>query len=285
MPFASAPIGIYDSGLGGLSVVKQLQRLLPHESFVYVADAARVPYGGRSEAEIRQFSLEIIEHLSQYQVKAILCACNTSSVVILPELRRYQGIPVLGLAQAGSLAVKGYRRVALLATEATVRSQLYRELIARRFPEVELFDMACPEFVPLVESGQWHGPEVKGIVQRRLQALLDWKADAVILGCSHYPYLANVLGEVLGAHVAFLDPAEFLVKELQQILIQQHLHTPYRQATAQFQTTGQNVQRFSELASAYLGYDINGLTQVELASGKQTERFSEALEYGLNLLL
>lgn len=263
MPFATSPIGVYDSGLGGLSVVRQLQQQLPNESLIYVADTARVPYGGRSTDEIRSFSLEIIEYLVSRQVKAILCACNTSSVVILPELKRVGNIPVLGLAQAGSLLPRGHRRVALLATEATVRSHLYRQLIGMRFPEIELMEMACPEFVPLVEAGKWQGQEVENILRHRLEAVINWQPDAVILGCSHYPYLARALQNVLGPKVQLLDPAVQLVSQLRQQLDQQHRHTPYRAPVWQVLTTGP-AEPFGALAERYLGCSLPDLVCTRL---------------------
>lgn len=255
MPFATAPIGVYDSGLGGLSVVRQLQLQLPHESLIYIADNARVPYGGRSREEIYSFSREIISQLADSGVKAILCACNTSSVVILPELRRVSGIPVLGLAQAGSLLPRGFRRVALLATAATVASHLYRNLIGRHFPEVELREIACPEFVPLVEQGLWDGDEVEAVLRQRLAPLLAWQPQAVILGCSHYPYLSEALRRVLGPQVTLLDPATELVGQLRAKLDREHLHTPYRQPVWKLSTTAPG-ETFGKLASRYLGMDL-----------------------------
>lgn len=265
MQMSTAPIGIYDSGLGGLSVVRQLQRRLPQESFVYVADTARVPYGGRSEQEIHQFSAQIVDFLWQYGVKTILCACNTSSVVILPEMRDYRGVRVLGLAQAGARSPQGFKRVAVLATEATVRSGLYRRLIGMRYPEIELQELACPEFVPLVEAGAWDGPEVEAVVARRLASLQESRPDAVILGCSHYPYLAPVLRRVLGPEVPLLDPAEEMVGQLARRLERGHLQTPYGQShAARFYATGP-VTAFRPLAEAYLQMELPRLEQTDLS--------------------
>lgn len=269
MSRASAPIGIYDSGLGGLSVVRHLQRVLPHESFVYLADTARVPYGGRAEAEISHFSHQIMEFLFERGVKAILCACNTSSVVILPELKNYRGIQVLGLAQAGSRAPAGYQKVALLATEATVRSGLYSRLMGMRFPGLEIVELACPEFVPLVESGRWSGVEVESIVRQRLAPLREYQPEAVILGCSHYPYLSDVLQKVLGEDIPLLDPAEHLVAKLACRLQRENLQRPV-QSEAQkqrfhFYTTG-DPRRFQGLAEAYLEQKLTYLKSAELWS-------------------
>jgi len=263
MPTATAPIGVYDSGLGGLSVVRHLQRHLPQESIVYVADTARVPYGGRSDAEIRHFSREIIHFLASQPVKAIVCACNSSSVLILPELKRYAGIQVLGLAQAGSRLARAYRRLTLLATEATVRSGLYSRLVALRYPGVHLEPLACPEFVPLVESGKWSGAEVEAVVRKRLEPVLASRPEAVILGCSHYPYLAAVIQKVLGPEIALLDPAAELVHQLQARLQQNHQFTPYQQPVWQFYTTGQP-ETFRPLAERYLAQSLPSLQQTHL---------------------
>lgn len=263
MPFATAPIGVYDSGLGGLSVVRQLQQQLPAESLIYVADNARVPYGGRSPDEIRRFSREIIDYLVSRQVKAILCACNTSSVVILPEHKLVNRVPVLGLAQAGAALPRGYRRVALLATEATVKSHLYRAQIQMRYPEIELLELACPEFVPLVEAGSWDGPEVEAVLRERLASVLAWQPEAVILGCSHYPYLAAALQRILGAQVKLLDPATQLVAQLRHRFDQLHMHTPYRAPAWELYTTGP-AERFAPLAERYLGCGLPQLRQTAL---------------------
>lgn len=269
---STAPIGIYDSGLGGLSVVRQLQRVLPQETFVYFADTGRVPYGGRSEAEIHEFSGQIMDFLARQDVKMILCACNTSSVVVLPTLKNYQGIDVLGLAQAGANIPQGFHRVALLATEATVRSGLYSSLIGQRFPDLEIRELACPEFVPLVEAGHWSGPEVEAVVAGRLMSLSDYQPDAVILGCSHYPYLSGVIQKVLGPGVRLLDPAEKLVQQLCYKLRREELCNPgipdADGVDADHFYTTAATSGFKDLAEAYLEKKINHIHEVGLSANR-----------------
>lgn len=280
MSCPNAPIGVYDSGLGGLSVVRELQRRLPQESLIYLADNARVPYGGRSREEIHRFSAEIITTLVARGAKAILCACNTSSVVILPQMRRVGAVPVLGLAQAGALLARGRQRVALLATEATVSSGRYREAIARRFPEVSLLEQACPEFVPLVEQGEWEGPAVEAVLRQRLAPVLAWQPDAVILGCSHYPYLAPVLQRLLGPAVALLDPATQLVQELSQWLERTQAQTHYRSPFWQFLTTGPG-DVFGRLAGRYLGLELPEPERIQLQTAVGSEAADRQLLAGL----
>ena len=207
MHYPSAPVGVYDSGLGGLSVVKALRAHLPNESIVYVADNARVPYGGRSPEEIRRFSQEVIDFLVEQGVKTIVCACNTSSVLILPALKRYRGVTVLGLARAGAVLPPEVKRVGLLATEATVRSQQYKQMLRLHHPFVAYEEQACPAFVPLIESGHWEGPEAEAAVQAYVAPLLQKKVDALLLGCSHYPYLAPLLTR-MAPHIRLINPAE-----------------------------------------------------------------------------
>lgn len=259
---ATAPIGIYDSGLGGLSVVKELQRQLPHESFVYVADTAHVPYGGRPAAEIKSFSDQILAFLIAHRVKAVLCACNSSSVLILPEYKVFQNTAVWGLAQAGSLTAQGYQRVAVLATEATVKTGLYKHMMRLQNPELDILSLACPEFVPLVEKGQWHGPEVEAILGQRLRPLHRWQPEAVVLGCSHYPFLAQSLKQVLPTGVELLDPAAQIVRQLKQGLSDKRLLNSHRQEPRWY-TTGAP-EAFRSLAEAYLGQPLLRLSQTQL---------------------
>lgn len=257
-PRSSGPIGIYDSGLGGLSVVKHLQSRFPQQAFVYLADTARVPYGGRTQAEIARFSQEILQQLTELGAQAILCACNTSSVVILPQFETYQGVPVLGLAQAGVQVSRGYRRIAVLATEATVSSGRYAQGIQALAPATEVLEWACPEFAPLVESGRW-GQQAQEIIAQRLAPVLAWQPDAVILGCSHYPYLIQALQAVLGPKLPLLDPASQLLKQLQQIMPE----LGNSAGTQHFYTTG-NPEHFRPLAERYLQRELKHLAEIEL---------------------
>lgn len=263
MHHPQAPIGIYDSGLGGLSVLRHLWQKLPQESVIYVADTARVPYGGRTPEEIQRFSHDIIEFMVENGVKLIVVACNTSSVIVLPVLQHFQGVPLLGLAQAGAHLPSGIQRVGLLATEATVRSQQYRRMIKHYHPLVELVELACPEFVPLVESGQWKSSQAFEIVRERLSPLLRRRLDAVILGCSHFPYLHDPIRQTLGASIRLLDPAVKLVAQVASKLQQMRLLNTDPYPTCHIYTTA-DPHHFKPLAERYLERELRYVRHSDL---------------------
>lgn len=260
MHHPQAPIGIYDSGLGGLSVVKQVMQILPQESLLYVADTARVPYGGRSPEEIRSFSYEILDFLVEQGVKMVAVACNTSSVLILPTSKKHRHVPVYSLAQAGAHLPAKTKRVALLATEATVRSGQYKRLLQLHHPLVELFEVACPDFVPLVENGHWDSDAAFTIVAQRLLPLRECALDAVILGCSHFPYLHKAIRAALGPQVKLLDPAERLAQQLASEL--QHNCLLNRDPKPIFHVyTTACPSRFQPLAERFLQIELRYLRQ------------------------
>ncbi len=263
MHHPQAPIGIYDSGLGGLSVVRQVMMALPQESLLYVADTARVPYGNRSPEEIRSFSYEILDFLVEQGVKMIAVACNTSSVLVLPASKKHRNVPVFGLAQAGAHLPAGLRRVALLATEATVRSGQYKRLLQLHHPLVELVEVACPDFVPLVESGKWESAEAFELVAARLAPLKQRDLDAVILGCSHFPYLHTAIQAALGAEVQLLDPAERLAVQVAGELTQRRLLNRDPKPIFHGYTTA-CPSTFAPLAERYLQRELRHMRQTSL---------------------
>lgn len=217
--FVNSPIGLYDSGLGGLSVVREVFRSLPDESIVYVGDTARVPYGGRKSTELLAFNREILGFLLEKGVKAVVIACNTSSAIALPVLAQECRVPILGLIEAGSrAAVQRGRRIGVIATEATIRSQAHLKAIATLTQACEVFPVACPSLVPMIESGLWEGSRASAIVYESLLPLLDADLDTLILGCTHYPFVAPLIRAILGEQVNLIDPAEETVRALEEIL-------------------------------------------------------------------
>jgi glutamate racemase len=216
------PIGIFDSGVGGLSVVRQVLAQLPDERIVYFGDTARVPYGPRPAAEIIAFGDQIISFLLGFDVRVVVAACNTSTSVSLPVLRqKYQPLTLLGVVEPGvraALQVTGNKRIGVLATAATVNSGAYTKRFLACDPAVAVFTQACPQFVPLVEAGQVDGPEVRAAARQYLQPLRDAGVDTIVLGCTHYPFLAPVIRELAGEMVDVVDPAEETVKELAALL-------------------------------------------------------------------
>ncbi len=216
---SNAPIGLYDSGLGGLSVVREVLRQLPHESHTYIGDTARVPYGGRSPEELLAFNREILDLLLQSGVKAVVVACNTSSAVALPVLDAECPVPIIGLIEAGArAAVEGGQRIGVIATEATIRSRAHVRAIEDLDVACQVFPTACPQLVPMIESGLWEGPKAEAIVFESLAPLLDAKLDTLILGCTHYPFVRQVISDILGPSVRLVDPAEEAVRVLGDIL-------------------------------------------------------------------
>jgi glutamate racemase len=207
------PIGLYDSGIGGLSVVREVFRQLPEESVLYVGDTARVPYGSRSEAEILAFNREIVDWLLEAGAKLIVIACNTSSAMALPMLRASCPVPVIGLIGPGAQTARAAgRRVGVIATQGTVRSGAYGHAIRAIDPGAVVREVACPSLVPLVEGGRWDGPEAVAVVREAIAPFLADPPDCLVLGCTHYPLLAPLIRQLLPG-VTLVDPAARAVAE------------------------------------------------------------------------
>ncbi len=215
----SACIGIFDSGVGGLTVLSQVARQLPNESIVYFGDTARVPYGTRSSAEILQFVREIISWMLQQQAKMVIMACNTSSALVLRAMQAEFPIPIVGTILPGSFAAaKLGQRIGIIATPATVASNAYKHAILAIDPTVQVWQVACPEFVPLIEQNRILDPYTAQIAQQYLAPLLAQKIDTLVYGCTHYPHLEPVLRLLLPPTVKLLDPAIAVVATATQQL-------------------------------------------------------------------
>jgi len=216
------PIGVFDSGIGGLTVVKALMEELPSESIVYFGDTARVPYGTKSKSTIVRFSLENVEFLLRFGVKCIVIACNTSSSWALPTLRKYFKVPIIGVIRPGALAAVRQtktRRIGVIGTNATIHSRAYETAIHRIDPGIKVFSQGCPLFVPLVEEGWLNGSISRHVAARYLQPLVRQRIDTLILGCTHYPLLAPTIQRVLGPDVALVDSARQTASEVRGVLV------------------------------------------------------------------
>jgi glutamate racemase len=216
------PIGVFDSGLGGLTVVKALVEELPAESIIYFGDTARVPYGTKSKKTIVKFSLENVEFLLRYGVKCIVIACNTSSSWALPTLRKYFKVPIIGVIRPGALAAVRQtknKRVGVIGTNATINSKAYEAAIHRLDPTIKVFSQSCPLFVPLVEEGWTNGAISRQVAARYLEALRGQGIDTLILGCTHYPLLTATIQEVLGPEVTLVDSARQTAAEVRGVLL------------------------------------------------------------------
>lgn len=263
-------IGVFDSGVGGLTVFRELARLMPEEDLVYLGDTARVPYGTRSPETIRRYVLEDARFLVSQGVKLLVVACHTSSAVALEELRRRVEVPVVGVIEPGvRRALQLTRgRVGVIGTPATVRSAAYPRLIRRLRPEVRVISRACPLFVPLAEEGWMNdGAGAREVVRRVAELYLDelrrHRVDTLILGCTHYPLLREAIGAVMGPEVALVDASGETAREAQAVLERRGARrssSPVRGRRRFFVTDDPG--RFRRVAERFLG---SALGEVRLA--------------------
>ena len=217
----SAPIGVFDSGVGGLTVVREIVRQLPNENIVYFGDTARVPYGSKSRQTIIRFSEQIIRFLKTKQVKAIVIACNTASALALDTVRDEYDIPILGVVVPGARAAVEAtvnKKVGVVGTDATVQSGVYTKTIQAMDPEIEVIEKACPLFVPLVEEGFKEHVVTREIIEYYLESMRATDIDAMILGCTHYPLLRSKIREYLGDRIQIVNPAYETSMDLRTLL-------------------------------------------------------------------
>jgi glutamate racemase len=262
-----ARIGVFDSGVGGLTVLREVYRQLPQESILYFGDTARLPYGERSPADIIQFVREIVAWMMQQQVKAILMACNTSSALALEAVQSEFSVPILGLILPGArAAVQTGRRIGVIATPATARSHAYRHAIQEIDPTAQVWEVGCPDFVPLIEQNKIHTPQMRQAVATYLQPLLDQQIDTLIYGCTHYPHLAPVLQAMLPPSVRCVDPAAHVAAAAAQELELLGLRSPQRALPTRFCVSGAP-QPFAHLSRQWLGFtpQVEAISLEELA--------------------
>lgn len=251
---AQAPIGLFDSGVGGLTVVREMYRQLPQESIVYVGDTARLPYGTRSAEEILAFVREIINFMVSQGTKMVIMACNTSSALALEQVRSEYDIPILGVILPGALsAAQQGDRIGVIATPATAQSHAYQQAIQEAKPTAQVWEVGCPEFVPLIEQNRIHQPETREVVQRYLTPLMELEIDTLIYGCTHYPHLAPVIRSILPESVRLVDPAVAVVKAATQELELLQLRHTQPAMPSQFYVSGDPVP-FIRTAKQWLGY-------------------------------
>lgn len=206
---SSLPIGIFDSGSGGLTVVKELVKILPHEDLFYYADTAHLPYGEKSKAYLIERALDIVSFFEKKNVKLIVVACHTASANALEVIQKQSPVPVLGIIEPTieELASFAFKRIAILATKATIDSGVYQQLIRKHIPQAEIFPLACPKFVPLIEEGKIKEPIAQAILHETLKSLQTQQLDSALLGCTHYPIIQNLIRNELGPSVKLVDPA------------------------------------------------------------------------------
>lgn len=223
---SNAPIGVFDSGVGGLTVVREIIRQIPNETIVYFGDTARVPYGSKSQKTIITYTREIIKFLLDKDVKAIVIACNTASALALETVKKEVSIPIIGVVEPGTRAAKSAtqnKNIGVIGTEATINSGIYNKLLSQMDERIKVYGKACPLFVPLVEEGWLLDPVTEEIARRYLGELLEYDIDTLVLGCTHYPLLRNIIEKVAGEKVNLVNPAYETAITLKKVLEENHL--------------------------------------------------------------
>jgi glutamate racemase len=259
------PVGIFDSGVGGLTVMKEIIELLPGENIIYFGDTARVPYGTRSRETVTKYSIENTEFLISKGIKALVVACNTASSVSLPFLRNEFSVPVIGVVEPGARAAATdtkLKKIAVIGTEATINSRSYEEAINAIDGSVEVSGIACPLFVPLIEEGWLDGEVVKLTAEKYLSSLRYNGVDSIVLGCTHYPMIKDVIKDVSG--VPLIDSAVETAKEVKRVLEEKGmLCQSGEEGSKEFYVTD-FPEKFSSVGENFLGHEIMNITKIDL---------------------
>lgn len=258
------PIGIFDSGVGGLTVLKALRARLPHEHLLYLGDTARLPYGTKGPDTVSRYAVQAAGHLVERGIKLLVVACNTASAVAMPALtREFAPLPVIGVVEAGAEAVVHASRsghVAVLATESTVQGGAYERAILARRPDARVYSQACSLFVALAEEGWTQGPLVKSVVKEYLYPLLREKKreglDCLVLGCTHFPLLKDAIGQVAGADVRLVDSGETVAEAVAGLLGEAGLARTSGAGDARYLATD-GAERFARVGGLFLGQKID----------------------------
>ncbi|WP_235264088.1 glutamate racemase [Geoalkalibacter ferrihydriticus] len=259
-------IGVFDSGVGGLTVLKELSRLLPDEELIYLGDTARVPYGTKSGSTVTRYAQEAAGFLTALGVKVLVVACNTASAVALPVLEERFQIPVFGVIQPGAaraVQLTHSRRVGVIGTEGTIKSSAYTRAIQALDSRIQVSTTACPLFVPLAEEGWSEHPIARLVAQEYLTGLAAEKIDALVLGCTHYPLLKLILGDFFGPEVALVDSAEETAATVARALAEQDLLRRSPPGPHRFFVTDVP-ERFERVGGTFWGAPLGGVKQVEI---------------------
>lgn len=236
-----APIGVFDSGVGGLTVLKELVRLLPHEDFIFFGDTMRAPYGEKSPEVIIEYAREITRFLTEKGVKAVVTACNTESAYALEEMREETDRPVMGVIEPGvraALRTTQNGRIGVIATRATITSGAYRLRLQRYDPRIEVYTQICTGFVPLIEAGNIDGPEFRARMKEYLTSIRRADVDTVVLGCTHYPLAERHIAEFFGERVKLVNPAQSTAEALREVLEQENLLRDEGEGRCRFYSSG-----------------------------------------------
>ena len=262
-------IGVFDSGVGGLTVVREIMRQLPNENVIYFGDTARVPYGSKSKQTVLKYSKQIVRFLRTKNVKAIVFACNTASALALEEMRAEIDIPVIGVVRPGAKMAADMTKtksVGIIGTEGTIKSGIYTEYIRCLDPDITVVGKACPLFVPLVEEGLLEDRITDDMVERYLSELKPYNVDALVLGCTHYPLLMNPIKRYMGHDVALVNPAYETAKGLKEILAGKNMLNVRNDKVAYDFYVSDGVDNFKAFANDVLPINVDQVKVVDIES-------------------
>ncbi len=267
---SSRPIGVFDSGVGGLTVLKELIRRLPYERFVYFGDMARAPYGTKSRETVTRFSKQIVRFLLSLDVKAIVVACNTASAVALDTIEEEYDLPVIGVVKPGAKTAADTTKtgnIGLIGTEATINSGIYEEYLNQYRPDIKLVSKACPLFVSLVEEGCIEDPVTTEIARRYLKTFKASDIDTLIMGCTHFPMIGDTIQRAAGEHVTLVNPAYETAKTTQIMLEERNMKNtediPVDEEAYRFYVSDAP-DRFNRIANLFLPLSISGARQISI---------------------
>lgn len=264
-----SPIGVFDSGVGGLTVASEIMKNLPRERIVYFGDTARVPYGSKSQQTIIRYSRQIIRFLQTQQVKAIVVACNTASALALEEVEKELDIPIIGVVKPGAkaaAAATANKKIGVIGTESTISSQLYQQFIQQIDPGITVVGRACPLFVPLAEEGWREDPVTDEVARRYLGELKEHNIDSLIMGCTHYPLLSQAIGRVMGSRVKLVNPAYETAQELGRMLAERGIEndrTQEEEFSYRF-FVSDAPEKFKQFANSILPYNVKITHQINI---------------------
>lgn len=252
----TAPIGIFDSGVGGLTILSELSKRFPNESLYYYGDNARAPYGDKTEEELYKFNVEIVEFLISKKIKALVMACNTSASLFLTKLQNVLSIPVIGIMPSAvkqAAVLSKNKKIGVLATTRTVQSHAYKHALLECNPELDILEVACPTLVPIIEKGEIYSNNGFSEARKYFSQIMDFHADTLIYGCSHYPYLETIFSKFTAKFINFIDPAKTHIIDVKAALEKHNLVNPTQKRGEITCWVSGDIKQFSNFIDRYLG--------------------------------
>ncbi|AGB40470.1 glutamate racemase [Halobacteroides halobius DSM 5150] len=263
------PIVLFDSGVGGLTIAKEIINQFPQEKIIYFGDTAHLPYGEREQEEVEEFVLKIIDYFVNLGAKMVIIACNTATAAGLELARDNFSLPIIGPIDAGvekAIAGTKNKKIGVIATEGTVDSGAYQEAIKQANSEVEVFVQACPKFVPLVEAGELYSQQVREIAQDYLAPLQEEEVDTLLLGCTHFPYLSKIIKEIMGQEVTLIYPGQSIALKAREILVDKDLMVSSSSGEAKFYVSDLDKlsKKFVKIGAKFLNFDQLNFSELDL---------------------